>query len=65
MVTFAPGVVTQTVSVPIIGDVLPEANETFFVQLVNVSNAVVLNAFGTAVIEDDGDGIQQIGFSGL
>ena len=62
MVTFAPGVVTQTVSVPIIGDVLPEANETFFVQLVNVSNAVVLDAFGTAIIEDDGDGIQQLVF---
>jgi Ca2+-binding RTX toxin-like protein len=61
-ITFAPGVVTQTVSVPIIGDTLPEINETFFVQLVNVSNAVVIDAFGTAVIEDDGDGVQQVVF---
>ena len=61
-VTFAPGVVSQTVSVPIIGDTLPEANETFFVQLLNVSNAVALDSIGAAVIEDDGDGIQQMVF---
>lgn len=61
-VTFAPGVLTQTVSVPIIGDTLPEANETFFVQLLNVSNAVALDSIGSAVIEDDNDGIQQVVF---
>ena len=61
-VTFAPGVVTQTVTVPIIGDTLPEANETFFVQLLNIANAVALDSIGAAVIEDDGDGIQQVVF---
>ena len=61
-VTFPPGVVTQTVTVPIIGDTLPEANETFFVQLQNVSNAVALDSIGAAVIDDDGDGIQQVVF---
>ena len=62
IVTFLPGVVTQTVTVPIIGDTLPEANETFFVQMLNVSNAVALDSIGAAVIEDDGDGIQQLVF---
>ena len=61
-VTFAPGVVTQTISIPIIGDTLPEVNETFFVQLLNVSNAVAFDTVGTAVIEDDGDGVQQVVF---
>ena len=61
-ITFAPGIVTQTVSVPIIGDVIPEADETFFVQLVNASNAVVVDALGAGIIEDDGDGVQQLVF---
>jgi Ca2+-binding RTX toxin-like protein len=61
-ISFAPGVLTQTISVPIIGDILPEANETFFVLLSNVSNAVATDAVGAAVIDDDGDGIQQMVF---
>lgn len=61
-ISFAPGELTQTISVPIIGDTLPEANETFFVVLTNVSNAVATDAVGTAVIDDDGDGIQQTVF---
>ena len=31
--TFTPGVTTQTLTVPVIGDTLSEANETFFVNL--------------------------------
>ena len=38
--TFAPGVTTQTVSIPIIGDTLNENNEIFFVVLSNATNAI-------------------------
>ena len=61
-VSFAPGVLTQTVSIPIIGDILPEANETFFAVLTNVSNAIPIDVIGEAIIDDDGDGVQQTVF---
>lgn len=61
-ISFAPGTLTQTVSIPIIGDILPEANETFFVVLNNASNAVVTDGVGQATIDDDGDGVQQVVF---
>jgi hypothetical protein len=40
MLTFAPGVTTLTIQVPIIGDLLNEDNETFFVNLAGAQNAV-------------------------
>jgi Ca2+-binding RTX toxin-like protein len=61
-VSFAPGVLTQIISIPIIGDILPEANETFFAVLSNVSNAIPVDVIGEAIIDDDGDGVQQIVF---
>jgi len=53
--TFNPGVITQTIAVPIIGDTSDELDETFNVTLSNAVNAVILD--GTAVgtiIDDDG-----------
>ncbi|ODU00866.1 MAG: hypothetical protein ABS79_02645 [Planctomycetes bacterium SCN 63-9] len=51
--TFAPGVTTQTISVPILGDTLVEGNESFTVRLSNPTNAVLGTAQGTGTITDD------------
>lgn len=53
--TFNPGVVTQTISVPIVTDSDDEPNETFLVTLSNPANAAILDgaAAGT-IIDDDG-----------
>jgi len=50
---FAPGVTTQTVSVPVIGDTLDEANETFTVVLSGAVNATIGTGTGTGTITDD------------
>ena len=52
--TFAAGVTTQTISVPVSGDTLPEANETFTVTLSTPVNATiqVAQAIGT-ILDDD------------
>ena len=52
-VSFAPGLTTRTISVPVNGDVAPEANETFFINLSNPVNAVIADAQGQATINDD------------
>jgi hypothetical protein len=46
-------VTSQTVNVSVAGDVLDEANETFFVNLTNPVNATLVDAQGTATITDD------------
>ena len=51
--TFAPGVVTQTINVPIIGDTLTEPNETFTVTLSGAVNATIARATGTGTIRND------------
>ena len=51
--SFAPGVTTQTVTVPVRGDILDEANETFTVNLTNPVNATITTALGTGTIIDD------------
>jgi glucose/arabinose dehydrogenase len=51
--TFAPGVLTQTVTVSIAGDVLDESDETFFVNLTNVVNATLGDDQGLGTIVDD------------
>ncbi len=53
MLTFAPGVVTQTITVPIINDTLYEGNETFKVNLTSATNASVATSTGTATIVDN------------
>jgi Ca2+-binding RTX toxin-like protein len=60
--TFLPGELTKTVIVPVIGDVVPEFDENFFVELTNAQNATVIDSFGTATIVDDGDGPTQLVF---
>ena len=48
--TFTPGETTKTVAVPIIGDVIFEGNESFTVELQNVSGAAVVRGVGTCTI---------------
>lgn len=52
-VSFAPGVTTRTINVPVKSDTLPEPNENFFVNLFNPVNASIAVAQGTATINDD------------
>src|SRR5207247_7499850 len=48
--TFAPGTVAQTVTVPIVVDTLFEPNETFVVNLTNPTNAFLARAQGVGTI---------------
>ncbi|HSP17691.1 MAG TPA: Calx-beta domain-containing protein [Thermoanaerobaculia bacterium] len=52
-VTFNPGQTTQTVSVTILGDLAPEADETFSVNLTNPTNATIADNQGFGVIKND------------
>ena len=52
-VTFAAGEQTKTISIPITGDNLTEANEHFNVVLTNAVGATLARATGTATIVDD------------
>jgi LmbE family N-acetylglucosaminyl deacetylase len=51
--TFAPGVLSQTITVTAVGDALDEANETFFVNLTTPTNATIADAQGVVTITDD------------
>lgn len=51
--TFTPGQTTQTVTVPVIGETLPEANETFTIGLSAAANATIATATGTGTITND------------
>jgi hypothetical protein len=55
--TFAPGLTLRTLAVPVIGDVLDEANETFHVELSNPVDASLADAFGLGKILDDDGGV--------
>ena len=50
---FAPGETEMTVSVPVLGDTLPEADETFTVTLSSPSNAELATTAATGTIVDD------------
>ncbi len=52
-VTFDPGVVTTTVTVPVFGDTLNEGNETFLVELSPPSAGTLLKKTGVGLILDD------------
>ena len=54
--TFAPGVVTQTITVPIGNDAVYEGAESFNVNLVSPTNATIADALGVGTIMDDGTG---------
>ncbi len=51
--TFAPGQTTRTVTVQVKGDVVKEANETFFVNLSGATNATIADAQGQGTITND------------
>ncbi len=51
--TFGIGVTSQTVTVPVLGDTLDEANESFFVNLSNPTNAAIGDAQGIGTITDN------------
>ena len=52
-ITFKPGETTQTIIVPVIDDRLNEADETFFINLTNASNAIIADAQGKGTIIDN------------
>ena len=54
-VTFTPGDVSETLTVAVVGDVLPEHSETFTVTLSNPSNATLGTSVGTGTVNDNGD----------
>jgi ELWxxDGT repeat protein len=51
--TFAPGERAKTIDVRVRGDVSPEDNETFFVNLRNAVGTRVIKGEATGIIEDD------------
>jgi hypothetical protein len=51
--TFAAGETTKTVTVPVVGDLLDEANEAFFVNLSSATNATIADNQGVGTITDD------------
>ena len=51
--TFSPTAITRTVAVPVLGDVLDEADETFLLTLSNPTNASLGDGQGQATIQDD------------
>lgn len=52
-ITFAPGETAKTITVPIIGDRLPELKETFAVNLSAATNATIADGQGVGAIIDD------------
>ena len=51
--TFAPGTTSQTITVPVLGDVLDEANETFRVNLSGATAASIADNQGVGTITDN------------
>ena len=51
--TFPPGTVTQTISVPVLGDFLDEDDETFTLNLSNPTNATLADGQAVGTLTDD------------
>lgn len=51
--TFSPGVTSQVINVPVLGDLLSEATETFVVTLTAATNATIATPQGTGTITDN------------
>ena len=51
--SFAAGVTSQIINVPIIGDLFNEPNETFAVNLINPINGYIISSLGTGTITND------------
>ncbi len=61
-VTFAPGEVTKSISVMVLGDRKWEANETFFVNLSGGTNSGISDSQGVAtIVNDDGGRLRGTG----
>ncbi|MED5620099.1 immunoglobulin-like domain-containing protein [Ideonella sp. BN130291] len=54
--TFAPGVTSQTITVPVLNDAVFEGAETFNVNLTGPTNATIADNLGVGTIRDDGTG---------
>ncbi|MBI5761670.1 MAG: hypothetical protein HZA46_24435, partial [Planctomycetales bacterium] len=52
-VTFNPGDTSQTLVIPVVGETLPELNETFFVNLSNATGATISDNQAQATIVND------------
>lgn len=64
--SFAAGESSKAVSVPVLGDVVNEPNETFFVDLSNPVNATIADSRGVGtIIDDDRDGAFSCRATGL
>ena len=61
LLTFNPGVTSQTASVTVNGDDVDELDETFTVNLSGATNATIGTAIGTGTITDDEDAEISIG----
>lgn len=55
-VTFAAGVTSQTITVPILNDSVYEGAETFTINLSAPTNATIADGIGLGTIKDDGTG---------
>jgi hypothetical protein len=51
--SFGPGVLSHTITVPVLGDRIGEGNESFFVNLSNPTGALIRDAQGVATIVDN------------
>lgn len=51
--TFAPGETAKTISVPVLGDMMDEYDESFFLNLSNATNATIRDSRGYGRIVDD------------
>jgi large repetitive protein len=60
--TFPAGTTSLTVTVPIVGDNLPESTETFSLVLSQAQNAALADAVAIATVEDD-DGVPVLSIS--
>ncbi|NYG34495.1 type I secretion C-terminal target domain-containing protein [Sphaerotilus montanus] len=54
--TFAPGQTSQTITVPILNDIVYEGSETFTINLSAPANATIADGIGLGTIKDDGTG---------
>ena len=53
VVTFAPGVTSQNIAVPVIGGIVAESNKVFYVQLSNPTNVTLVRAQAAGTIIND------------
>lgn len=65
ILTFSPGVTTQTISIPILNDTQVEENETFIVKLSNPVNAILgtVTTHTYTILNDDSPGTIQFSSS--